>query len=55
MADKGKSKTKEKLSKDLQSELDRELADTFPASDPPSVTQPGTGTGAPDHKRAPKK
>jgi hypothetical protein len=26
--------------KQLDRELDRELADSFPASDPPSVTQP---------------
>lgn len=31
-------------------ELDEELADSFPASDPPSITQPHR----PDEKRAPK-
>lgn len=28
--------------------LDHELEQTFPASDPPSSTQPGTRSGAPD-------
>jgi hypothetical protein len=31
--------------KDLDRELDRELADSFPASDPPSVTQPAPKWG----------
>jgi hypothetical protein len=30
-------------------ELDQELKDSFPASDPPSSTTPGGGPGAPDH------
>ncbi len=34
----------------LDRELDHELADSFPASDPPSVTQPGIKLGTPDHK-----
>ncbi len=34
----------------LDRELDHELADSFPASDPPSVTQPGVKLGAPEHK-----
>lgn len=34
--------------KEKSAELDEELDDTFPASDPPSVVQPGSGvTGAP--------
>jgi hypothetical protein len=33
-----------------QKQLDRELADSFPASDPPSVTQPSVKSGAPEHK-----
>jgi hypothetical protein len=32
--------------KDLDRELDRELADSFPASDPPSVTQPAPKWGS---------
>lgn len=31
-------------------ELEQELEDLFPASDPPSLTQPEVGPGAPDHK-----
>jgi hypothetical protein len=31
-------------------ELERELEDSFPASDPPSATQPNVTAGAPDHK-----
>ena len=31
-------------------ELDQELEDSFPASDPPSTTQPNVTAGAPDHK-----
>jgi hypothetical protein len=31
-------------------ELDQELEDSFPASDPPSMTQPNVTAGAPDHK-----
>ena len=30
-------------------ELDEELDHSFPASDPPSVSTPGTGSGAPSH------
>ena len=33
-----------------QEQLDRELEDTFPASDPPSVTQPGVRPGAPERE-----
>jgi hypothetical protein len=33
-----------------QLRLDRELDETFPASDPPSMTQPGTKLGAPERK-----
>jgi hypothetical protein len=36
--------------KDQQNQLDRELADTFPASDPPSVTHPSIKLGAPERK-----
>ena len=34
----------------LDRELDHELADSFPASDPPSITQPGVKSGAPERK-----
>lgn len=44
------TKPKEKPSEE---QLDTELADTFPASDPLSVTQPGTGIGAPRQDAAP--
>ncbi|GGE34048.1 hypothetical protein GCM10007276_09250 [Agaricicola taiwanensis] len=43
-----RDQNKEKNSK----ELDKEVKDTFPASDPPSSTQPGSGiTGAEDKGR----
>jgi hypothetical protein len=38
----------EKAEKDR--ELERELEDSFPASDPPSATQPNVTAGAPDHR-----
>ena len=63
MTAKAKTKTKtktdkkpkqENLGKDKQTpldrELDRELADSFPASDPPSVTQPSVKSGAAERK-----
>ena len=31
----------QKTRKELDEELDKELADSFPASDPPKVTRPG--------------
>ncbi len=37
--------------KEMDDELERELEDTFPASDPPSTTQPKTTAGAPDHSK----
>lgn len=40
---------------DQDDELDQELEDSFPASDPPSMTQPKTSAGAPDHKAEKKK
>lgn len=50
MAGKEKSETDEKRKHDEESdELDRELEDSFPASDPPSLTQPSE-SGSPDHK-----
>jgi hypothetical protein len=45
----------EAIGKEREKRLDRELADTFPASDPPSVTQPGVKLGAPEHKPASRK
>ena len=39
----------------LDRELDRELADSFPASDPPSVTQPRVKSGAPERKPSSRK
>jgi hypothetical protein len=41
--------------KQLDRELDRELADSFPASDPPSVTQPTVKSGAPERKPSSRK
>lgn len=52
MTEKVKSKTKEEPSKGQDARLDRELADTFPASDPPSATEPVANLGAPDHRDA---
>ena len=50
MVKKAKSETDEKRKHDeTDEELERELEDSFPASDPPSATQPSEA-GAPDHK-----
>jgi hypothetical protein len=54
MTEKVKSKTNENIKPDTNkksqgNELERELEDSFPASDPPSTTQPNT-IGSPDHK-----
>jgi hypothetical protein len=35
---------------DREKRLDRELSESFPASDPPSVTQPGFIPGGPERK-----
>jgi hypothetical protein len=35
-----------------QKDLTEQLEDTFPASDPPSMTQPRTTSGAPEGKKA---
>ena len=40
---------KERASKETEDNLDEALDETFPASDPPSMTQPQT-PGAPNHK-----
>jgi hypothetical protein len=53
-AESGKSTTKEKAAethKEQDELLNRELEDTFPASDPPSSTQPTTEIGGPDRQR----
>ncbi|MGB6174798.1 MAG: hypothetical protein WBF43_00305 [Methylocella sp.] len=59
MTPKAKPKTdkkpKERSAKDQQKQLDRELADSFPASDPPSVTQPSVKSGAPERKPSRRK
>ena len=41
---------REKSATGRQEQLDRELEGTFPASDPPSVTQPGIKPGAPERE-----
>jgi hypothetical protein len=58
MAETSKSTTKEKAAKtkaethnEQEELLNRELEDSFPASDPPSLTQPTTEMGGPDRKR----
>jgi hypothetical protein len=54
MTDKDKSDRaakQERAEKDEKDEeLELELEDSFPASDPPSTTQPNVTAGAPDHK-----
>ena len=51
MNEKTKSETDEKAKHDEKDEeLEQELEDFFPASDPPSMTQPSVKAGAPDHK-----
>ena len=50
MTEKEKSDIKEKQNHDEKDEeLEQELEDSFPASDPPSRTQPNV-MGRPDHK-----
>src|SRR3546814_5534983 len=39
----------EKSKRQKDRDLDHELEDSFPASDPPSSSTPGTSPGAPDH------
>jgi hypothetical protein len=41
------AKAKEEMLKDLDKRLESELADTFPASDPLSLTQPTVEVGGP--------
>lgn len=48
---KASDKPKQVPDKESQdAELEQELEDSFPASDPPSLTQPRATAGAPDHK-----
>jgi hypothetical protein len=55
MNEKSKSETDEKAKHDEKDEeLEHELEDTFPASDPPSMTQPSVKTGAPNHEKKAK-
>ena len=45
------NRDRENLDGNTQMELDRALADSFPASDPPSITQPGClKPGGPERK-----
>ncbi len=54
MTEKAKSDLNEKQRRakkaEEDQELEQELEDSFPASDPPSATQPNVTAGAPDHK-----
>ncbi len=54
MTEKDKSDIAAKQSRaekaEQDAELERELEDSFPASDPPSVTHPSVTAGSPDHK-----
>lgn len=50
MSEKVKIKTKEPARKDAPDELQRELEDSFPASDPPSITQSELKPGHPERK-----
>lgn len=56
MNQKAKSETDEELKRnENDEELEHELEDTFPASDPPSMTQPSVRPGAPNYKPEQKK
>ena len=48
MTKKTKTKTQKKAEEDAN--LAEALAETFPASDPPSMTQPRTGADAPQRR-----
>ena len=52
MGEKPKNKDAENA-KGKNEDLKEGLEESFPASDPPAATQPGSG--APDEKKAPKK
>jgi hypothetical protein len=45
------TKTKEETHNEQDELFNRELEDSFPASDPPSLTQPTIEMGGPDRKR----
>lgn len=45
------AKTEKEARKEQEELLNHELEDSFPASDPPSLTQPTTEIGGPDRKR----
>ena len=45
------AKTKKETHKEQEELLNRELEDSFPASDPPSLTQPNIEMGSPNRKR----
>jgi hypothetical protein len=47
-----KPHTPAKSKAEEQQDLTSQLEDTFPASDPPSMTQPRTTPGAPDGKKS---
>ena len=49
---KGPADTKAKSKAEEQAELTEQLEDTFPASDPPSITQPNSTSGAPHGKKS---
>jgi hypothetical protein len=58
MTSKQKAKTEvaqqnRNVDNDNQLRLEDELAATFPASDPPSITQPGIRAGTPERSDAP--
>jgi hypothetical protein len=53
MTEAAKVKPHEKPAKSRDQKLDQALNDTFPASDPPSMTQPSVKIGAP--ARQPKR
>jgi hypothetical protein len=51
--DGGRGHPVEKSKKDIERELDRALTDSFPSSDPPSISQPGPTEPAGDPKVKP--
>jgi hypothetical protein len=52
-ADNMQEKRRQEREDDREDRLQEGLEETFPASDPPSVSQP-TRTGEPDERRKPK-
>jgi hypothetical protein len=51
--DGGEGHPEQKSKKDIERELDKALADSFPSSDPPSISQPGPTEPAGDPKVKP--